>query len=135
MANSYPFGGGNNNEGKFSIAAADASSTIVIGTGSQRITSMLHVHIVVASGTGSIAVKSRSVQPKARKGKDDVAFLAVPYISVNTNGTAGTMLPITTAITGSSQLLIPSHGQEIALDLTNTSLVADVYVTPMEGSA
>lgn len=130
MSNFYP----EIKEGKFSIAAADASSTIVIGTGSQRISSMMHVHIIVASGTGSIAVKSRSVQPKARRGQDDIAFGAVPYISTHTNGAAGTGAYITTAITATSQLLIPSHGQEIALDLTQTSMVATVYVTPIEGA-
>lgn len=134
MANSYPFVGGNNNNGKFSIAAADVSSTIVIGTGSQRIVSALAVHIVVASGTLSIAVKARSVQPVARKGQDDVAFAAVPYVKHHLNGAAGDGTLVTTAITGTSLITIPATGQEVALDLTQTSGVATVYVTPIEGS-
>src|SRR4051812_3478282 len=113
MANTYPFAAKPTH--KFSIAASDSSSTLVIGSGSKRIASSFLVHIVVTSGTLSIAVKARSCEVQAGRGNDDVAFAATPYCKQHLNGSAGDMTYVTTAITGTSIIIVPASGLEIAL--------------------
>ena len=96
-----------------------------------------------SSFSGSITVKARSAHPQATAiganmgvAGDDIAFSAVPYQTNFLNGAVGDGTLVSTAITGTSIIVIPASGVEIALDCTSfVSGSMTGYVVPLEGAA
>jgi len=119
--------------GTFVLNSAD---TYVLGDASDGLVGTFAVHFVddnTFSGSVSVKARSRAIS----NGASTPAFLAIPYLPLNLNGSAGTYgTGVTTAITTNSIILVPASGLEIALDCTSyTSGSATVYVTPVVGAA
>lgn len=83
--------------------------------------------------SASIVVKAQAHAIGAAPATD--APLAIPYRSLNVNGTAGTGAYVTTALTTNALIYVPSLGMDVFLDVTFVSGSATVYVTPVTGAA
>lgn len=92
-----------------------AVNTHKIGsTPERRVAGAILVHLVASGFTGSITVVGRA------RGSSE-AFVAIPYIKLHLNGAVADGTYASTAITGTSVILIPATGLDIALDATAVS--------------
>lgn len=116
---------------KFTISAADA---FYLGDASDGRVGTHAVMLVSSSFSGSVTVKARIRGSDAAT--DAVTPVAVPYLARYLNGAVGSDSIVTTAITGTSLILVPSSGQVPVLDCTSyTSGTLTAYVFPLEGAA
>jgi hypothetical protein len=91
------------------------------------------VQIVDTSSlSASIVVKGQCLQVTRENVADQ--WLAIPYRGLNVNGTVGTGLYVSTALTTNSLIFIPAGGLTVGLDVTFTSGTGVIYVTPVIGS-
>jgi hypothetical protein len=114
------------------------SATVILGTGSIGDTSCFLVHIVNTSSLStSIVVAARAAVREAMLDGDDTPFLATLYRPLFLNGSvaSGGGALVSTAITGSSLIVIPATGMEIALVQTYVSGTGVAYVTQLIGSS
>lgn len=122
------------NTSKFVISAAD---TVYIGDPGSSAVGTLALMLVASTGTawtGSITVKARSSAPEAAT--DSVTPVAVQYSARYLNGAISTDTLVSTAITGTSLILVPASGQTIVLDCTAyTQGTMTVYKVPLVGAA
>lgn len=136
MANLYRDGS------KFVMSTVD---NYVLGTAGllAGLDSTWAIHIVSNAATGSITVSTRSASPMATNKSanmdvagDDIAFVPTVYKGLYVNGAAGTGALVSTAITGSSVILVPASGQQISLNVTALSAgTFTVYAVPVAGAA
>lgn len=120
------------NTSKIVISAADA---IVIGDPGMTAVGTIAIMLVASTGTawtGSITVKARSSAPEAAAETP----VAVQYSARYLNGAISTDTLVSTAITGTSLILVPASGQTIVLDCTAyTQGTMTVYKVPLVGAA
>lgn len=120
-----------NQDRKFTINGANIH---ILGDASTAVVGTFSVHIVSNAFVGTITVKARARGEDASD--DGVAFVATVYEKLHLNGAVGDGTLVSTGITGTSLILIPASGLQIALDVTAyTSGTCTVYVTPLEGAA
>lgn len=116
---------------KFVISAVN---TFVIGATDSAFVGTFHVHLVSSSFSGSVTVKARSAQKDASV--DSVPFVTCNYLNTYVNGAVGDQTYVNTAITTTSEILIPASGRQIVLDCTSyTSGTLTAYITPLIGAA
>lgn len=127
---------------KFTIGSAD---TFILGGGSHSHGNVASwaIHLVSSSFSGSITVSARSAHPDASDiaanmgvAGDNIAFVAVPYQKNYLNGLVADGTLVSTAITGTSVIVVPASGVQIALNCTSfVSGSMAVYAVPLEGAA
>lgn len=110
------------------IASAD---DFYLGNASDTFVGMYGIMLVSNSFVGSISVKSRIGSPYAAA----VTPVAVLYVSRFLNGAIGTDGLVSTAITGTSLILVPATAQMIVLSCSSfTSGSMSVYKMPVVGA-
>ena len=120
----------------FTIGAGGlGDNTYVIGDASDDLVGTICLQIVErVAGTCSFTVQGRS--RLVPSGDATPAFLPIPYLPLNTAGTAATYATgSSAAIADTGIILIPATGLSIALLVDWTDGEWDVYVTKLEGAA
>lgn len=122
----------NHRTGTFTI---DATGLYSLGIGHLGFSSAINVQLVSDSFSGSITVKARNLAAGAASPSNDtVPPVLIPYTKLYLNGSVADGSTVSTAITTSSLIQIPSSGMEIVLDAgTVTSGTITVYFTPVAG--
>jgi hypothetical protein len=119
----------NANGPKFTI---NSQTAYIINNASTELVGTFAVMLVSNSFSGSITVKSRIMSNLA------AAETSVPvcYVARYLNGAIGTDATVSTAITGTSLIMIPASGQAITLDCTSfVSGTMTAYAIPLLGVA
>ena len=112
----------------------EGTATYKLGDASDGLVGTLSVHLVNVAGlTASVVVKARTRIPQAND--DNVAFQPIPYLKLYLNGAVADSTFDTVPLTGTSIILIPATGLEIALDVTFTSGQGRIYWAPLKGAA
>lgn len=124
------------NESKLVLSSLNGTNTYALGSGHYTTVSAVAVHIV-KTGTisASIAITGRSSVPKATD--DLVPYVAILYRKIFLNGAIGDGSLVSTAITDTSLIIIPTDGISPTLDFTYTSGSGTLtaYITPLSGTA
>lgn len=116
---------------KFTLKSADA---FYIGNAEVTYVSTWAIMLVSNTFSGSITIKSRIQGDVAAA--DSVVPVAVCYQARFINGSVGTDAIVSTAITGTSLIIVPATGQSIVIDCTSfTSGSMTVYAYPYAGAA
>lgn len=92
-----------------------SADSFYIGNGSDMTVAMIGVMLISNSFVGSISVKSLIESPFASPAPTPVPVL---YLSRYLNGAISTDGLLSTAITGTSLIIIPCTAQQIVLDCT-----------------
>lgn len=109
----------------------NAANAYVVGEGGEDAATM-SLHLVSSSFSGSITIKAFSRNDKASAATP----VAIPYCKLYLNGSVGDASMVSTAITDSSIILVPSSGLKIVVDCTSfTSGSMTVYPVPVQGAA
>jgi hypothetical protein len=120
----------------FTIGAGGlGDDTYVIGDADQGLVGTFAIQIYErVAGTCSFTVQARSrlISTTATT----PPFMAIPYLPLHLNGSAGTYgTGSSAAITTDSLVLVPATGAEIALLVDYTDGEFDVFVTKLDGAA
>jgi hypothetical protein len=89
----------------------NAANDYLLGDAHHADVSAMLVELVSDSFVGSITVTGRALGSSA-------AFVAIPYRPKHLNGVVGDNVPVGTAITDTSVILIDAAGMEIDIDCT-----------------
>jgi hypothetical protein len=116
--------------GKFTI---NATGLYILGDVDESFAATFELMLVSNSFSGSITVQAYS---KAKAADDDgVTPVPISYVGSYVNGSVGTDAFVSTAITGTSEILVPATGRRIVLDCTAyTSGSMTVYAVPIIGA-
>lgn len=116
----------------FTISATGLYS---LGTGHQYTNSLINVHLVSNSFSGSVTIVARNLTAAQTSPNDDtLAPVAIPYTKLYLNGSVADGSTVSTAITTTSLIQVPASGMEILINAgTVTSGTLTVYFTPLMG--
>jgi len=90
----------------------DAADDFILRQAGSGVVSGWFVSLVSASFSGSVTIKGR------RSGTIN-ALLAIPYKKYHLNGAVGDATYVSTAITGTSLIFVPSEGMDVSVSCTS----------------
>lgn len=113
----------------------EGAATYILSDVSDGLVGTYAIHFVSSSFSGSVTIKARSrLIPNSAT---TPAFLAIPYLPLNTGGSVASYATgATAAITDTGIILVPASGLVVAIDATTvTSGTLTAYVVPIDGAA